>query len=193
MKKNLEMRICNPQFGTIRKVLKVSSPSDWGSSKNAVVGLQINYGERSIEVQYLKGSMPKARNLFWALLADEDIRGLILEYQKLGDRMLHKLWSRKGASGCEDVFITEAERKGGFAATWTRRLCHISGYGRLNEGFGDSNSRMRIGDFVELCSFLGLTQEMEVEVLRKKAGVEYLPVKRREDLNDFVTSVTKIL
>ena len=96
-------------------------------------------------------------------------------------------------SGREDIFMTFGYKKGGFATTRTMKLCHISGFGRLNEGFGNKESRMYIGDFVELVAFMGLTDDMDVQSLRKKAGVKYIRPKFAEEISDFDTTVTKIL
>ena len=71
-----------PRRGRIRKEMKLYSPSDWGDSIFSTVGLEVNYFEKKIEVQFLTGTMPYATNLFWALLGDRDVRRLILEYQE---------------------------------------------------------------------------------------------------------------
>lgn len=182
-----------PRGGRIRKEMKIYSPSDWGNSIFSTVGLEVNYFEKKIEVQFLTGTMPLATNLFWALLGDRDVRRLILEYQKRERKKRYKIWSRQGVSGCEDIFMTLGQEKGGFSVTKTIRLCHISQVGRLNEGFGNKKSRMYIGDFVELVSFMELTEDMDVKSLRKKAGVKYIRPKFAEETQDFTTTVSKIL
>lgn len=183
-----------PRWGRIRKEMKIYSPSDWGSNANyATVGLEVNTWEKTIEVQFLIGSMPYANNLFWALLADRDVRRLIAEYQESTRRDPYKIWSTSGMSGRKDIFMTFGYKMGGFATTKTMKLCHISGFGRLNEGFGNKESKMYIGDFVELVAFMGLTEDMNVHSLRKKAGVKYIRPKFAEEISDFDTTVTKIL
>lgn len=182
-----------PRRGRIRKEMKLYSPSDWGDSIFSTVGLEVNYFEKKIEVQFLTGTMPYATNLFWALLGDRDVRRLILEYQEQERKKLYKIWNKQGVSGCEDIFMTLGQEKGGFSVTKTIRLCHISQVGRLNEGFGNRNSKMYIGDFVELVSFMGLTEDMNVKSLRKKAGVKYIRPRYVEEIQDFTTTVSKIL
>ena len=184
-----------PRWGRIRKEMMIYSPSDWVTSKAkwATVGLEINTFEKTIEVQFLKGSMPYANNLFWALLADRDVRRLIKKYQENERIVPYKIWSTSGMSGREDIFMTLGHKMGGFAKTKTMKLCHISGFGRLNEGFGNKESKMYIGDFVELVVFMGLTEDMNVKALRKKAGVKYIRPKFAEEIDDFSTTVTKIL
>lgn len=182
-----------PRWGRIRKELKIYSPSDWGNATYSIVGIEINTWENTIEVQFLKGSMPYAKNLFWALLADRDVRRLILKYQESKRKVLYKIWSTTGMSSRVDIFMTFGYEIGGFAITRTTKLCHISGFGRLNEGFGDEESKMYIGDFVEMVAFLGLTEDMNVRSLRAKAGVKYIKPKFVEEIEDFTTNITKIL
>ena len=183
----------SPRKGMIRKEMKIYSPSDWGDGSYAVVGVEINTWEKTIEVHFLMGSMPLAKNLFWALLADRDIRRLIANYQEGKRKDLYKIWSTTGVSGREDIFMTFGHEHGGFATKKTIKLCHISGFGRLNEGFGNRQSKMYIGDFVELVAFMELVDDMRVKALRKKAGVKYIKPKFAEELEDFGTTVTKIL
>lgn len=180
-----------PRWGRIRKEMKIYSPSDWGrhNVNYATVGLEVNTWEKTIEVHFLKGSMPYAKNLFWALLADRDVRRLIVGYQECTRREQYKIWSTFGMSGREDIFMTFGNKISGFAMTRTIKLCHISGFGRLNEGFG----KMYIGDFVELVSYMKLTEDMNVQALRKKAGVKYIRPKFAEEISDFSTNVTKLL
>lgn len=185
----------NPRWGRIRKELRLYSPSDWSTSDAtyAIVGLEIDTWEKTIEVQFLKGSMPYANNLFLALLADRDVRRLIKEYQDTKRTTRYKMWSSVGMSGREDIFMTFGYELSGFAVTKTKKLCHISGFGRLNEGFGDAKSQMYIGDFVELVVFMGLTDDMNVRSLRKRAGVKYIRPKFSEEIEDFDTVVSQIL
>ena len=88
-----------PRWGRIRKEMKIYSPSDWGDAIFATVGLEIDCKEKNIEVQFLKGTMPYATNLFWALLGDRDVRRLILEYQKKERKKQYKIWNRQRVSG----------------------------------------------------------------------------------------------
>lgn len=182
-----------PRCGRIKKEMKILSPSDWGKSKDAIVGVEVDTWHKTIEVRFLKGSMPLARNLFLALLADRDVRRLIEEYQQSTRKERYKIWCSSGISGRKDIFMTFGEVVGGFATTRTIKLCHISGFDRLNEGFGNEESQMYIGDFVELIAFMGLYEDMNVHSLRRRAGVKYIRPRFAEEIYDFDTTVSKIL
>lgn len=182
------------RYGLIRKEMRIYSPSDWGDGQYSIVGVTIDTSESTIGVKFLMGTMPIAENLFLALLADRDVRRLIKEYQSKGRVTKYRIWSKEGVSGCKDIFITIGRAKGGFAVTNTNRLCHISQFGRLNEGFGNKESEMYIGDFVEMVVFMGLTENMRVQDLRKMAGgVKYIIPKFSEELQNFTTDASKIL
>ena len=182
--------------GCIRKEIVLYSPSDACSSVLfSTLGVEINTEEGEIEVRRLKGSMPLVKNLCYALLADRDVRRMILEYQelKVPKKCSFKVWKTEGASGRKDIFLTKAERIGGFAVTRTKKICHISCAERLNEGFGIKN-KMGIQEFVEMCAFLGFTAKgLNVKALRKKAGVKYIRPKYEEEVDDFREEVSKIL
>lgn len=179
--------------GIIRKEMRIYSPSDWNNAKYSIVGVEIDTFEKTIRVQFLIGSMPYAKNLFWALLADRDVRRLISEYQLEGRTKKYKIWEITGTSGCKGIFITTGKAIGNFAMTKTKHLCYISQFGRLNAGFGDKKSKMYIGDFVELVAFMGLTDDMNVKSLRKRANVKYIRPKFAEEIKNFRTEVSKIL
>ena len=194
--------MCHPakdgetRWGLIRKEIRIKSPATWGTSnaEYSIVGLEVNTWDNTIGVVHLKGTMPLAKELFWALLADRDVRRLIREYQKKERQEKYKMWDKTGISGCQDIFMTFGEQVGNFAVTRTIKLCHISCFERLNEGFGDENDRMYIGDFVELCVYLGLTKNMRVRDLRKKAKVKYLLPRLAEEIDDsYDTKVSQIL
>ena len=179
------------RYGLIRKEMRIYSPSVWGAGEYSIVGVTIDTWERNISVDLLMGTAPIAENLFLALLADRDVRRLIKEYQSKGRVKKYRIWEKEGVSGCEDIFITIANQKEGFAVTNTKKLCHISMNGRLNEGLRE---KMYIGDFVELVVFLGLTENMRVQDLRKMAGVvKYIIPKFVEEVQDFYTDVSEIL
>ena len=182
--------------GVIRKEMRIYGPTTWTDSVYSIVGVEIDTESKSIRVDFLKGAMPMAENLFLALLADRDVRRLIKEYQELGrwQGQKYRIWSTTGMSGREDIFLTTGRTVGGFAITRTIKLCHISQFGKLNEGFGDKDSSMYVGDFVELAVYMGLTDDMSVKGLRKKAGgVKYLKPKFAEEIADFKEEVSKIL
>lgn len=194
--------MCHPakdgetRWGLIRKEIRIKSPATWGTSNEeySIVGLEVNTWDNTIGVVHLKGTMPLAKELFWALLADRDVRRLIREYQKKERQEKYKMWDKTGISGCQDIFMTFGEQVGNFAVTRTIKLCHISCFERLNEGFGDENDRMYIGDFVEFCVYLGLTKNMRVRDLRKKAKVKYLLPRLAEEIDDsYDTKVSQIL
>lgn len=178
--------------GIIRKEMRIYGPTTWTDSIQSTVGVEIDTEERLIKLDFLMGAIPMAENLFLALLADRDVRRLIKEYQEIGrcQGQKYRVWSTTGVSGREDIFLTTGRTVGGFAITRTIKLCHISQFGKLNEGFGS----MDIGDFVELAVYMGLTDDMSVKGLRKKAGgVKYLKPKFAEEIADFKEEVSKIL
>ena len=70
--------------GVIRKEMRIYGPTTWTDSVYSIVGVEIDTESKSIRVDFLKGAMPMAENLFLALLADRDVRRLIKEYQELG-------------------------------------------------------------------------------------------------------------
>lgn len=185
------------RYGFIRKELKIFSPSDWGDGKYSIVGLYVNMQDETIGIELLDGTMPFVKNLFWALLADRDIRLMIEEYQFRNSQYVEKekvvpfkVWKTEGITGRQDIFITRGYAKGGFLVTRTKKLCHISQFGRLNEGLDP----IYVGDFVEMCAFLGLTDEMKVRRLRKKANVKYIRPRFAEELEvGYKTEVTRIL
>ena len=177
--------------GHIRKEMRIFSPSDWGKGLYSFVGVEIDTEKGTIKVEPLFGTLPLAENMFLALLADIDVRRLIRGYQK-EKRYPFRVWKTKGISGREDFFITEAEKVGNFCVTETRKLCHISENGRLNEGFGNKK-KMTVDDFVEMVVFMGLTKDMSVKALRKKARVKYIVPRLAEELEGFSKGASKIL
>lgn len=180
--------------GIIRKEMRIYGPTTWTDSIQSTVGVEIDTEERSIKLDFLMGAMPMAESLFLALLADRDVRRLIKGYQEIGRYQKYRVWSTTGKTGREDIFLTTGRTVGGFAITRTIKLCHISQFGKLNEGFGDKDSSMYVGDFVELAVYMGLTDDMSVKGLRKRAGgVKYLKPKFAEEIADFATEVSKIL
>lgn len=182
--------------GVIRKEMRIYGPTTWTDSIQSTVGVEIDTEERSIKLDFLMGAVPVAENLFLALLADRDVRRLIKGYQEIGrcQGQKYRVWSTTGVSGREDIFLTTGRTVGGFAMTRTIKLCHISQFGKLNEGFGDKDSSMYVGDFVELAVYMGLTDDMSVKGLRKRAGgVKYLKPKFAEEIADFKEEVSKIL
>ena len=184
----------NPRWGLIRKEMRIYSPSDWKTGQYSIVGITIDTTERTIGVEFLMGTMPNAENLFLALLADRDVRRLIKGYQSKQGTKKFRIWEKEGSSGCTDIFLTTGKKQGWFAITNTKKLCHISQFGRLNEGYGNKENKMDIGEFVELVAFMGLTENMRVQGLRKMAGgVKYIIPKFAEELQDFTTEVSKIL
>lgn len=179
--------------GITYKEMQVYSPATWGKNQTSTVGVKIDPYEMTIEVRHLLGAMPHFEYLFSTLLGDFDIRKLIVDYQEKDRIVNYKIWETTGISGRRDVFMTLAPEHGDFVITKTFKLCHISGYGKLNEGFGDENSTMYIGDFVELAVFLGLTENMDWVFLQQKSDVTYLSPKVSYNLKGYETTVSKLL
>lgn len=111
---------------------------------------------------------PTTQTLFWALLADEDVRDLIREYQ-VSDRIPFKIrriipyygsptqyWVKEKGIAEERLIYKEFEPLYGKARPYGKEL------------------KIDIGDFTELSAFLELTDDMEIRALRKKAQVSYV-------------------
>ena len=78
-------------------------------------------------------------------------------------------------SGRTDYFITIGNSVGGFTVPNTKHLLHVSCAEKLNEGFGDRESKMYIGDFVELVAYMGWNiRGISPKKLRKQSGVKYI-------------------
>lgn len=176
----------------VRKELRLETPQTWGGCDKefSVIGVEIDYCSNELRVHHLQGKVPMATAVFRALLSDKDVRFLIREYQQQGERYeVFRIWSTCGVSGRKDIFKSIGKRVGGFAVTDTVRLCHISQCGKLNEGL----PRLRVGDFVELAAYLGLTNDMNPKRLRRKAKACYIRPRYHEELDFYSKEVTKIL
>lgn len=186
--KNGEVR-----WGLIRKELKMHSPSDWGTGKYSIVGVEINTWDQTVGVRHLAGTAPCAESLFMALLSDRDVRRMISDYQNSKRKNKYRIWETSGMSGRRDIFLTLGFKKGGFMKTETKKICHISGFGKLNEKvFGDSH-QIYVGDFVELVVYLGLTKNMDARHLRKVSRAQYILPRLAEEIKGYNTTVSKIL
>lgn len=177
-------------FGT-RKVMQFRSYDE-----KSIVGVEINPDTLEIGIHLLKGNCPYVDNLFTALLADKDVRKLILEYQEKGRAKSYKMWHTSGMSGRTDYFITIGNRVAGFTVPDTKHLLHVSCAGKLNEGFGDRESKMYIGDFVELVAYMGWNiQWISPKKLKKKSGVKYIRPHYVEETwgGKYREDVTKLL
>lgn len=177
-------------FGT-RKVMQFRSYDE-----KSIVGVEINPDTLEIGIHLLKGNCPYVTNLFTALLADKDIRKLILEYQEKGREKSYKMWHTSGMSGRTDYFITIGNIVGRFTVPKTKHLLHVSCADKLNEGFGDRESKMYIGDFVELVAYMGWDiRGISPKKLRKKSGVKYIRPHYVEETwgGKYREDVTKLL
>lgn len=177
-------------FGT-RKVMQFRSYDE-----KSIVGVEITPDTLEIGIHLLKGNCPYVTNLFTALLADKDIRKLILEYQEKGREKSYKMWHTSGMSGRTDYFITIGKNVGRFAVPYTKHLLHVSCADKLNEGFGDRESKMYIGDFVELVAYMGWNiLGISPKKLRKKSGVKYIRPHYVEETwgGKYREDVTKLL
>ena len=183
-----------PRYGRIRKAMKIYSSSSRKGDNYSIVGLTINTITEEIEVNYLDGTMPLFKNLCWAILSDRDVRRLIVEYQKCIRLTPYKIWKEKGLFGGTDICMAFGYEDGGFMRTKTRFICHISSDGRYDNSFKyPYDSRITIGDFVEIAKFMGFTDEMDRKALRIKAGMKYILPSYEEELRFFTTEVSKIL
>lgn len=182
-----------PRGGVIRKEFLIKANGWYREKGRATIGLEVNYDYMNISVQLLLGQCPDVKDLFSALLADRDVRRLIKKYQEKGRVKPYKIWMHEGYSGCKDFFITIATKKGSFITTETKKLMHISMYDKMNEGFGDENHCMYIGDFAELYSRLGYATGKSPKELRKSAKVKYIKPRLTSELETYEDSVIKLI
>lgn len=176
-------------------ILKGMIFQERASTYLARVGVEIDTMDKSISVYCLDGR-PYGDALIQALLADPDVRTMIAEYQEIDREIPYEIsvktiTRRRGVSS-DQFGITYAIENGGFVTTDTTELCRIYKFGEL-EKFGNSWNTMKIGDFVEMASFMGLTDDMDVYSLRNKARVRYFMPTLLKDFEDFTTRVTRIL
>lgn len=166
-----------------------------GRIHSATVGVEIDTNCKTIEVHRLD-RLPRANALFWALLADPDVRQMIAEYQETAREIPYEIYfeqiTDRGRANGNRFLITYGYKEGGFATTETSCLCFIARSGNL-ASFGNKYRKMAIGDFVELVAFMGLTDDMDVHSLREKSGVKYIMPTLAEDIESFTTRVTRIL
>ena len=181
---------------TVRKEIELQTDSIWSSVDFSRLGLEINYSQMTVAIYELKGGSPYASDLIQALLSDKDVRRLIRMYQEKGRKNYYKIHHRVGMSGCEDFGIQVGIQNGGFFRKLKyKNLLHISCEGKLNEGWGDEENCMYIGDLVELVKYIGLTETMDVKVLRKKSKVKYVKPRYTGYLREkgYTTAVTNLL
>lgn len=181
---------------TVKKEIELQTDSIWSSVDFSRLGLEINYSQMTVAIYELKGGSPYASDLIQALLSDKDVRRLIRMYQEKGRKNYYKIHHRVGMSGCEDFWIQVGIQNGSFFRKLkSKNLLHISCEGKLNEGWGDEENCMYIGDLVELVKYIGLTETMDVKVLRKKSKVKYVKLRYTGYLREkgYTTAVTNLL
>lgn len=133
--------------------------------------ITIEIKDKKISVKFKsKEELPTTQNLFWALLADEDVRDLIREYQ-ISDRVPFKLRRTTPIFGGPTqywVLETGQEAKLIYEESTPE---NIKAY---PYAYKKGKLEIEIGDFVELAAFLELTDDMDIQSLRKKAAVSYV-------------------
>lgn len=177
----------------VKKEILLLTTNFKGEEAKSFVGFKVDAYEKTLSVWHLKGAKPEVDNLFYALLADRDVRRLIKQYQDTGRKYPYKVWRKWGQSYCMDYFITIGKGIGDFLITDTKKLLHVSMEGKLNQGFGDTESSMYIGDFVELCVAMGLTGNMNRRYLKKLSGVKYILPKLAIELSEYSDLPSNIL
>lgn len=177
----------------VRKEIVIPSTNFEGARSKSFVGFKVDSYENTISVWHLKGAKPLVKNLFYALLADRDVRRLIKQYQDTGRKYPYKIWNRCSLFCWEDWFISIGKSIGDFLVTDTKKLIHVSMDGKLNSGFGDRDSSMYIGDFVELCIAMGLTKTLSRRDLKKLSGVKYILPKLAIELSEYSDLPSNIL
>lgn len=150
------------------------SDSTWNYGKKGKAVIIIDHEHKTIDVDIIGGLDPMAWDVLLLLLSDKDVRMLIREYQQDGHRDLpFALRVSCGSSGRSDIYINSYTKYG--LQISGKKLLHISGYGKLNEGF----QKMWVGDFVELMVFMiKLNKEDfplgDLKALRRMSGCKYV-------------------
>lgn len=179
--------------GRIRKMVRIASYSGWQSKhKSCTLAYEVDTELHTISVHWLNGAAPYAEELFELLLSDRDVKREVIEYQKRGRKDLYKMVRRDGRSGCKDVSIIFGQQVGNFCTKTKKHLLHVSTEGKLNEGFGDENCSMYIGDFVEVAAVLGYAKVSRSYDVRRKLKAKYLIPNLVEELEQFTTEVTQL-
>ena len=184
--------------GIIRKCLKFNTEAPWASTskqQHSIVGFTLDTEELTIKISIIKGCDPKYEDLFYALLYDRDIRRCIkkVSSEDIGDMSFtgrYKIFEKMGSSGCSDIFISHAHEIDRFISVNTRRVLHISCYGKINE----SMPKLDIWDFIILSNFLGYHDISNRKQLRKNVKFSYIfPRLIEEFWNDFNSEIPIIL
>lgn len=150
------------------------SDSTWNYGKKGKAVIIIDHEHKTIDVDIIDGLDPMARDVLLFLLADKDVRLMVRDYQQNGDRQKPFLIRTScGSSGREDIYINFYTKYG--LQTYGKKLLHVSGYGKLNEGF----CKMWVGDFAELMACIitesGVSYPVNnAKVLRKISGCKYI-------------------
>lgn len=137
--------------------------------------MAVDVTENYITVVHVSGTQPDFRQLMCALLANDIVRAAIREYQdsyQVQDRNLYKVYSRVGASDCQDVYLETASNKAGLDIIYPKYLCHISAYDKLQ----DKVLKLSIRQFIELASWTGITGMTQDELIAE-AEVQYFKAK----------------
>ena len=191
MKETMQEIILNAEkYHIIRKEMRINGETLMGDQRPTIVGVEINTQGFTVEPVWMGGPAPDAKNLIMALLSDKDVRRMIKVYQQVGRKYPFHIWRKDGMSGCEDYFVIVGKPNRGFYWSHTKKLIHVSCYGKANEGVDP----IYIGDLVELAVAMGLAENLDVRYLRKKSGMKYIPKKDIMDLEMyFQEGPTKIL
>ena len=132
--------------------------------------------------------LPTTRTLFWALLADENVRDMIREYQ-VSDRNPFKIKKRTMRYYPTQYWLEER----GEEERLIYQEFHLEN-GKAYPAYPytyKEGLKIKIGDLVELSDFLDLTDNMEIRSLRKRAVVSYINCD--EDEEGFHLNPSKIL
>lgn len=119
-----------------------------------------------------KSKAPSMVQGIYALMQDKDVYHMMRRYCQEGFRKNDwVILEFEGMSGCRDYSIQILKYFGGAYRTVQRtHLLHVSCAEKLNEGV----PYIWIGDFVELCNFIGVQLALPRKYFRRDSRVKYL-------------------
>lgn len=158
------------------KVYKLPASYGWQQAKANYCKMAVEVDCEGITVVHIGGTQPNFIQLMCALLADDIVRNEIREYQdsyQAQDENLYKVFSRVGASDCQDIYLETASFKTGLGIVYPPKyLCHVSAYDKLQ----DKVFKLSFRQFIELASWTGI-DDMTQDELMAKAEVQYFKAK----------------
>lgn len=110
----------------MKKIIIVENQTEglWTNSTRSVVGVDINPDTKKFKLVHLKGCNLSVEGLLKILIKYADDMDIFSEcYTRVNPYKLH---IREGMSGCQTVYLHYLWDKGGFYASYSKELLHIS-------------------------------------------------------------------